>query len=55
MDWAKLDKHAETVPGNPDAARLAERTESVWTVGVPEKITDKVTLVRKMTDRGSIR
>lgn len=53
--WADLEKTAVVVSGNPRAARLADRSDSIWTVGVPERLGNGLTLVRKMSDRGTYR
>lgn len=53
--WADLPKTTLTVPGNPTAARLAERTDTVWTVGAPESLGDGLTLVRKCCERKNYR
>ena len=53
--WNGVPKTTELVRGNPQAARLAERSDARWEVGSPEPLGDGLTLVRSVCDRGAYR
>ncbi len=53
--WAELARRTETRPGDPRAARLFDRTETVWEVGPAEDLGGGLRLERRVCDRGAYR